>query len=147
MKIQTADDVRTWAAMMVEAKGEKFTPLSKGEQYVIARYILSNAVGEGPKPEQDVEQDKGMPEPPPQKAMEVPPPKTQEKVVNMSRGAAFHCKGLSAQQAFDEFLKWTADHAADSKVMDFSTGKQSIEAAFSYWLHEVITVHFTGEKK
>ena len=150
VKLNTEEDVRKWAEMIVDGKGEKFTPLSKGDQYVIARFIVK-AEQESTSAETvpQAEEDKGTAEPPsppdppeatPETKHEIetdlPPPAT----ATMTRSFAYHRAGYSVQQAYDEFLKWAADHPHESHVMDFSNGKQSTDAAFAYWLGEVITI-------
>ena len=47
-KIQNETDIIKWAEGIVSANGEKFTPLSKGEQFLIAKYILErrDTIGE-----------------------------------------------------------------------------------------------------
>lgn len=45
-------------------------------------------------------------------------------------------RGLDAQAAFDEFLKDRANDPKRYSVMDFSTGKKSVAAAFAFWLTE-----------
>ena len=143
-KIETADDVLQWARAIVAANGEKFTPLSKGEQFTIAKFIVSTEVNEGdandadaPKPrewkgessqeclvpQEDDVQERGM---------------TPVTTATMTRAYAYHRAQYSAQQAYDEFLKWAADHPKETSVMDFSTGAKSQVAAFAYWLGETI---------
>ncbi len=160
-KIETDADVLEWARTMVEAKGDKFTALSKGEQFVIAKYIMDIAFGDGETPERDsvgktavnpeaatatatkVEDD--IPPPPP------PMPSVQGDSVSapldpptskatMTRAYAYHRAGLDVQQAYDKFLEWCKDHPKSKEVMDFSTGHKSVDAAFAYWLGEIITV-------
>ena len=45
-------------------------------------------------------------------------------------------RGLDAQAAFDEFLNDKAKDPKRYSVMDFSTGKKSVAAAFAFWLTE-----------
>ena len=40
--IRTDQEIVEWAKDVFNAKGEKFTPLTKGDQYAIAQYILAN---------------------------------------------------------------------------------------------------------
>ena len=142
--IQNDSDVRQWAEMIVKANGEKFTPLTKGEQYLIAKYIMSSAESTSP-----TIPDNGVPKPSP-----APNPEqeatTQEQnqnelkhppMMKMTRGVAFHFSGFTAQQAFDKFLEETKGKNDMSKVMDFSTGRQSVDAAFAYWLNEILNVN------
>ena len=58
----------------------------------------------------------------------------------MTRGYAYHRAGCDAQQAFDKFIQWVKEHPKDGAVMDFSTGVKSVDAAFAYWLNEIITL-------
>lgn len=166
-KITDNMDVYEWAKEMVAAKGEKFTPLSKGEQYVIAQYIVSLTprvaadlisqtpeVTEEPSADNGAEQlpgpweespceDNGVPtdwcmskykEGNPNSPREYVPPTT----ATMTRGYAYHRAGLDAQQTFDKFLEWGKKHPKELSVMDFATGRKSSDAAFAYWLHEII---------
>lgn len=147
VKLNTEEDVRKWAEMIVDGKGEKFTPLSKGDQYVIARFIVKTE--QEPTSADTVpqaEEDKGTAEPPEppevkietnnEKQTDIPPPAT----ATMTRSYAYHRAGYTVQQAYDEFLKWAADHPHESHVMDFSNGKESTDSAFAFWLGEIITV-------
>ena len=153
-KIETDADVLEWAWTMVGAKGDKFTPLSKGEQFVIAKYIVANANGMAStetheKPEQITAtvtnwEDDIPPPPPPMPSVQgdsvtVPlePPTSK---ATMSRAYAYHRAGFDVQQAYDKFLEWCKDHPKSREVMDFSTGHKSVDAAFAYWLGETITV-------
>lgn len=40
--IRTDQEIVEWARDVSNAKGEKFTPLTKGDQFAIAQYILAN---------------------------------------------------------------------------------------------------------
>ena len=118
-KIENRADVLEWAQTIVEGNGEKFTVLSKGEQYVIAKAILDMTTKEetpDAKPVMEV--------------AEVIPAKGGV----MTRAEAFHREGFDAQKVFDKFLDWCKDHPQDREVMDFSNGKKSTDAAFAYWL-------------
>ena len=154
-KIQTTDDIRKWAEEIVAAKGEKFTPLSKGDQYKIARFILGLGECEKPMAVNEVQNDQ------PQEVQTAPHETTQQnsqdeskpkpcedngESVKMTRGAAMHLAGHSAQKAFDEFLKWCDEHRGEKEVMDFSTGQRSISASYAYWLSEIVNVHFKGKE-
>lgn len=151
-KIQSEADVLQWAEGMVAANGDKFTPLSKGEQFIIAKYIYDrrDTIGEeqrevvppcGADTPQTEVTDKTIPEEPNEK-----PQNADNPTIKMSRGAAFHLAGLTAQNSYDEYLKWIKDHPQEKEVMDFSTGRKSEAAAYSYWLSEIINVHFTDKK-
>lgn len=174
--IKCSDDVLGWARMIVDAKGEKYTPLSKSDLYQIALCITAgeqcgraaeadrpdppanwNAAG-GPPPappsvedeERKGDERKGdAPPPPPQKGdgvdldalrVNLLPPVTTAVV---TRGNAYHRAGFGAQKAYDKFLAWAAEHPSEGRVMDFSTGALSANAAFAYWLAEVIEVELT----
>lgn len=130
--ITTNEDIRQWAEMIVAAKGEKFTPLTKGEQYLIAQYIMSSMQSSAPP---------DTPEPTPETPSEQiqMPPKAAETIF-LTRGAAYHRAGFSAQEVFDKFLTDAKEHKCDTKVMDFSTGRQSPDAAFAYWLSQTIEI-------
>ena len=137
--IQNDSDVRLWAETIVKANGEKFTPLTKGEQYLIAKYIMGSAESTSP-----TGSDKGVPDPSPVPTPEQESPTPEQKqeeqrhppMMQMTRGVAFHFSGVTAQQAFDKFLEETKGKSDMAKVMDFSTGRQSTDAAFAYWLNE-----------
>ena len=58
----------------------------------------------------------------------------------MTRAYAYHRAGFDVQQAYDKFLEWCKEHPKCKEVMDFSTGHKSVDAAFAYWLGEIITV-------
>lgn len=145
-KIETADDVRQWARAIVAANGEKFTALSKGEQFTIAKFIVATEVNEGdandadaPKPREwkgESSQDCQVPQEDEAQERGISPVTT----ATMTRAYAYHRAQYSAQQAYDEFLKWAADHPKETSVMDFSTGAKSQVAAFAYWLGETISI-------
>lgn len=155
-KIETDSDVRDWAKAVVEANGEKFTPLSKGEQFVIARLIVGMNDGCGGEDTPSTEEAK--PEAPTETATEVhadvpfPSPSTSPReccsctvsdrptpqTVQCTRFEGLHRSGLSAQQAYDIFLEWCEEHPKEGSVMDFSTGAKSRDAAFSYWLCDTV---------
>lgn len=159
-KIETDADVLEWARTMVEAKGDKFTALSKGEQFVIAKYIMDCSTGafpdtepqeEPPPPQAEEPKDeepRGAPDPdglgtlsrspvcPPNPPSEMPP----TSKATMTRAYAYHRAGFDVQQAYDKFLEWCKEHPKCKEVMDFSTGHKSVDAAFAYWLGEIITV-------
>lgn len=107
-KIDKGHDVLEWARMIVDAKGEKFTALSKTEQLVIARFIVESQSTPAPENEQ----------------------------VGEPQGDSYIQIGCDcdAQQAFDKFLSWCKDHPKEKEVMDFSTGEKSVAAAFAFWL-------------
>lgn len=131
--INTAEDVRTWAKTIVEADGNKFIPLSKGDMLAIAKYILSSeestyvfttTTSEGVQPNSekygDVDKSDSVPE------------------NKHTRMYVLHKEGISTQQAYDRYLEWAKEHPKDAVVMDFSTGVKSNVAGFAYWLGEEI---------
>jgi hypothetical protein len=133
--------------MIVEANGEKFTPLTKGDQYAIAKYILG--VGEGtskPTPVTEETQQDDTTLPPQDKPSEPPRAAVRDalnnpiRTVTMTRGYAYHRANFTAQEAYDKYLEEVKKGSADKQVMDFSTGRQSHDAAFAYWLSETIEV-------
>lgn len=141
-KIETDADVLDWAKWIVDAKGEKFTPLSKGEQYAIARYVVGSA-GCGSHDEGDEPSDSGWtdeadnPIPPNlSECASVTEDRSEEQKERMraTRVELFHRDGLDAQQAFDRYLSWLQDHPREKTVMDFSTGRLIDGAGFAYWL-------------
>ena len=187
-KIETATDVVEWANSVVEAKGEKFTALSKGEQFVIAKYIVANADGKAEEPKDEGVREAPDPDElgtpsrtpvcppnplgemlaadvnpfpqdelgtpprnpvcPPNPLGEMPaadvnlfPQAPTATTVTMTRGYVYHQMGLDAQQTFDKFLAWGKDHPKEMSVMDFSTGRKSTDAAFAYWLNEIMSVN------
>ena len=171
-KIETETDVIEWATAIEKAKGERFTPLSKSEQLVIARYVMAHgpAASErenAPEP-LEVSEAKSATQPndtfgkersgvfcTPESygvdRAENADPIFQEGLEfgvgrSVSRGEAYRKIGLDAQQVFDKFLEWGRAHPKETMVMDFMTGRQSIDAAFSYWLCEKIQIQ-TGIQK
>lgn len=150
-KIETDSDVREWAKEVVEANGDRFTPLSKGEQFVIAKFIVGENGGCGGH---DTTSDAEVkPETATATAEEVhadvPPPSTTEaqngcsvsvsenptmQTIQVTRSDFLRRSGYDVQQAFDKFLKWCKEHPKEGSVMDFSTGVKSRDAAFAYWL-------------
>lgn len=151
-KIETEADVREWAKAVVEAKGEKFTALSKGEQFVIAKYVVDysmaipdmapdTAPDNEPQAEPQAEQEDPHGDPETEPIHPTPAaPVADSTTATMTRGYAYHRAGCDAQQAFDKFLEWVKNHPKDGSVMDFSTGTKSVDAAFAYWLNEIITL-------
>ena len=158
-KIETEADVREWAKAVVEAKGEKFTALSKGEQFVIAKYVVDYSMAipdmapdtapdtEPQEEPQTPQAEPYMPEEGPHGDPETEPlhptpaaPVADSTTATMTRGYAYHRAGCDAQQAFDKFLEWVKNHPKGGSVMDFSTGTKSVDAAFAYWLNEIITL-------
>lgn len=152
-KIETEADVREWAKAVVEAKGEKFTALSKGEQFVIAKYVVNYSMAiPDMAPDTEPQAEPLTPEPLTPQAEPHGDPETEplhptpsapvadSTTATMTRGYAYHRAGCDAQQAFDKFLEWVKNHPKDGSVMDFSTGTKSVDAAFAYWLNELITL-------
>ena len=153
-KIENEADVRAWAVAVVEAKGEKFTALSKGEQFAIAKYIVEKSqtgLPDEAKPDNEAIADAADSLPKAEETATPPPPPLPESstpnpvpcklsTATMTRAYAYHRAGLDVQQAYDRFLEWCEDHPKGKEVMDFSTGHKSVDAAFAYWLGEIITV-------
>lgn len=147
-KIETEADVLEWARAVVEAKGEKFTALSKGEQFVIAKYVVDYSMAipdmapdTEPQEEPQAEQEDPHGDPETEPLHPTPAaPVADSTTATMTRGYAYHRAGCDAQQAFDKFLEWVKNHPKDGSVMDFSTGTKSVDAAFAYWLNELITL-------
>ena len=89
---------------------------------------------------------KGNTEPPEQNPQEPPQTAVKEvlenpvRTVTMTRGYAYHRAGFKAQEVYDKFLADAKKGNTESKVMDFSTGRQSVDAAFAYWLAQTIEV-------
>lgn len=168
-KLETKADIVEWAKVIVEAKGEKFTPMSKGDLYAVATYILEkeqedlekvvNAEGDGkdmptPKAPGTAEEgiveegqkdypDEGCPAhgDPMQECME------NSAIISgtynllpMTRAEFYRKNKCPVQRVYDEFLKWCAENPSEGNVMDFSTGVYNKGAAFAYWLQDVITV-------
>lgn len=150
-KIETDADVREWAKAVVEANGEKFTPLSKGEQFVIARLIVgtNDGCGFGDTDAAEEVKQEATTATAEEVHEDVPPPPTTEspsgdsvivpdmpktQTVQVPRFECLRRSGLDAQQAYDKFLKWCDEHPKEGSVMDFSTGVKSRDAAFAYWL-------------
>lgn len=170
-KIETRTDVLEWAQSVVSANGEKFTALTKGDQYTIAKYIVDTLDGETQPPKDEPKAEypttatdepiKGNPEAATPTAPTATPTETptaptaptattspkpnyalapQAQKAIMTRSYAYHRAGFDAQQVFDKFLEWCKEHPKSNEVMDFSTGRKSSDAAFAYWLADLITV-------
>ena len=133
-KIETEADVRAWAMMMVSANGDKFTPLSKGEQFAIAKYIVETSQTGEVKPDNVPKAEDDIP-PPPRN-----PVPCELSTSTMTRAYAYHRAGFDVQQVFDKFLEWGKEHPKQMEVMDFSNGQKSVAAAFAFWLGEIVTV-------
>ena len=155
--INSTQDVIAWAKEIVAANGDKYTPLSKDDQYAIAKYIMETATtveDKAPEAEKDTSPAQpptavGTADPKPA-VVEVRKPTHEETcstsggktttTAQMMRSYALHRAGYTVQQAYDEFLKWSKEHPKEATVMDFSTGVKSNNAAFAYWLAEIISV-------
>ncbi|MGN0130689.1 MAG: hypothetical protein ACI4CE_07375 [Methanomethylophilus alvi] len=155
--IKTADDVRAWAKMIVDAKGDMYTPLAKADMLVIAQFIMDAVTPKDyaeedkthvqpVEPEQEKPQEEDVPTVPSPSQTEVgtacPDTKSGVSTVTMMRGYALHRAGFTVQQAYDKFLEWSKGHPKEASVMDFSTGVRSANAAFAYWLAETTSVEF-----
>ena len=162
--ITTADDVREWARMIVEAKGEKYTPLAKGDLYAIAKYVLECGMSAEKPPEQpdvpspeaiktavgtaksikdiEVEDGRFVSEDEFRRRGGSTSTADQDHTIEtkVMRCVGLHEKGVAVQKAYDEFLEWSKSHPKEASVMDFSSGVRSNNAAFAYWLTELVTV-------
>ena len=163
--IMTDQEIVEWAKDVANAKGEKFTPLTKGDQYAIAQYILErcNTSKEGGDATETDAKVAGVT--PDDKVVEVKNPDLIDPHAcwaQVSKGATKEeCdaakemvgdgdKGIirrqllvnrgidTPQKAFDEFLKYTERHREEAVVIDFSNGVQSTAAAFAWWLTQRI---------
>lgn len=157
-------DVIKWARETVEAKGAKFTPLSKDDQLAIAEFIVASeaSASSGGNPMDDME---GVPANAPAEAAAAPIPDQEgipakpehtegkeetetkaepqseekdEKYVHVRRADRLRKCGMDAQAAYDEFLMWASENPRESFVMDFATGEKNVGAAFAYWLNEMV---------
>lgn len=149
--IKTDTDVLEWAKTIVDANGEKYTPLSKGDIFTIAQFVVNGCKAtdvKQPDEEKPVEEEKPTESIPEDVRDEHEPfdepahpevPSTAYPAVNATRAEWMHNAGWSAQKAFDTFIEWCAKHPKDGSVMDFSNGQKSVEAAFSYWLAKRVT--------
>ena len=163
--IKTSEDVLNWAKTIVDAKGEKYIPLAKADMLAIAQFIVDVRDSTKPiledKDPLEVEKDEEAPKLPPpfhtagdaadSKSI-VEETKTsgdlnntttcgkQTTTATMMRSYALHRAGFTVQQAYDKFLEWSKEHPKEASVMDFSTGVKSSNAAFAYWLSEILTV-------
>ena len=166
--IKTADDVREWAKTIVDAKGDKYIPLAKADMLAIAQYIVDWEEYRKQDGKPELEDDKPATPPPSQTAVGVADQKPKSEVwgqptkpstddtsitggtsttggkttttATMTRGYALHRAGSTTQQAYDKFLEWSKENPKEATVMDFSTGVKSANAAFAYWLAEIISV-------
>lgn len=167
--IKTKEDIRTWAKIIVDGKGEKYIPLGKADMLAIAKYVYHGycnltedlEVKDDMPPHTDTEAEPQAKEPSPDRdaAVKTADEKTSVEEVNplvanttsttvdsattkatMTRGYALHRAGFTVQQAYDKFLDWSKEHPKEASVMDFSTGVRSANAAFAYWLAEIVSV-------
>ena len=139
-KIETVADVREWARSMVDANGDKFTPLSKGDQFVIAKYIVETDKDMEARPDSAEMENAADSLPKAEDNIPPPPRNPVPCTATMTRAYAYHRAGFDVQQVYDKFLEWCNTHPKEKEVMDFSTGHKSIDAAFAYWLGELISV-------
>lgn len=155
MGISTSEEILAWAKDTVAGGGTKYTVLSKSEQFAIASYICegANTVG-GVSSSKEIEPK--MVEPPSEGLIDTSAAWAQKSVgeadkpqdtdakeesipikKGMSRRESLVARGIkSPQAAYEEFLRYAQKHPIEAKVMDFSNGKQSIAAAFAWWLTE-----------
>ena len=162
--IKTKADVLAWAKMILDGKGEKYTPLGKADMFAIAKYVEYGygnltedlEVKDMPPPHSpEAEPQAERPSPEAEKPADVPakeeadpapvhpttvPSGGETRKATMTRGYALHHAQFTTQQAYDKFLEWSREHPKEGVVMDFSTGVKSTNAAFAYWLMENIVV-------
>lgn len=158
-------DVIKWARETAEAKGSKFTPLSKDDQLAIAEFIVSASVASADSGRNPMDGMEGVPAESPSKEAAAPipdqkgvptepehaegvgetetkaepqPEEKDEKHVYVRRADRLRKRGMDAQTAYDEFLGWAAENPRESFVMDFATGEKNAGAAFAYWLNEMV---------
>lgn len=145
-KLETKNDILEWANIIVEAKGEKFTPMSKGDLYVVAKYILEKE-GEvnidGDRKDEITTEAPGTAEDGTVYQVQRDEPidgwsATEEckdnRKVSVTRAVFYQEQKCSAQRVYDEFLKWCETNPQEANVMDFSNGTYNKGAAFAYWL-------------
>ena len=162
--INNNEDVLAWAKTIVEGKGEKYSVLSKGDQFAIATYITEladkecPAVGEGvtsgistTTPEEARETYAG--DPPNDFAiahpevcqtrgrvdtdtMTLPKDDVNQPTIPMRTvREVLLAKGIkTAQEAYDAFLKATAGDEKSRRVIDFSNGVMNVGPAFTWWV-------------
>lgn len=156
-KLETKNDIIEWAKVIVDAKGEKFTPMSKGDLYAVASFILEkeqedsekvvNAEGDGmdvptaetPGMAEDgtVDQEKNDNSTEGWKDYEEKDYDLGEhpsRYVSCTRASYYSELQWSAQKVYDVFLKWCETNPQEANVMDFSNGTYNKGAAFAYWL-------------
>lgn len=149
-KLETKNDIIEWARIIVEAKGEKFTPMSKGDLYAVASFILekegvinidgdkkdeiktecpSTTEGGTVDQEKNDNSTEGCKDYEEQGCEDVPP-----RYVSCTRASYYSELQWSAQKVYDVFLKWCETNPQEANVMDFSNGTYNKGAAFAYWL-------------
>ena len=149
------EDIENWANETLTAAGDKFTALSKNDQFMLAKYIVDSVnrfhplhLGEGGIVRTNVEGKEKIVDVPPASEpkddkVELKPMPMSKRIdppttVKIMRRKKFADEGKDAQAAYDEFLQWAAENQRDAFVMDFSNGKSEPAAAFAYWLTEPV---------
>lgn len=161
-KLETKNDIIEWAKIIVEAKGEKFTPMSKGDLFAVASFILEK---EGEESEKDENQNSERKDETTTESLGTAEDGTVDhdnstegckayeeqeceeflfRGVSCTRANFFHDQRSSAQRVYDEFLKWCETNPQEANVMDFSNGTYNKGAAFAYWLQG--RMQFRGKK-
>ena len=140
--IKTKEDVLAWAKVIVAAKGEKYTPLAKGDMFAIANFIVEAACpADAPKcieTKPDAEREKSQTDAPMKPMTTDTSAAKRNGLMPMPRSQLLRNAGFTVQQAYDKFLEWGNEHPKEAAVMDFSTGVRSKNAAFAYWLSEMV---------
>lgn len=157
MEIKTKKDIIEWANNIMAGEGKAYIPLSKSGMYAVASLILelwdknkeAAAGGEPPKSSPEVGEAQEQPKDADwghdaqgdfATTSSIDTQHDGSVFVTMPRGNALHHEGLTAQAAYDRFLKWSKDNPKEGMVMDFSTGTKSANAAFAYWLMKNVVV-------
>ena len=159
MEIKTKKDIIEWANNIMAGEGKAYIPLSKSGMYAVASLILelwdknketaagreppksSPEVGEVQEQDADWGLDAQLDAQDDFATTSITDTQHDGSVfVTMPRGNALHHEGLTAQAAYDRFLKWSKDNPKEGMVMDFSTGTKSANAAFAYWLMKNVVV-------
>lgn len=138
--IQTEEDIRKWAEGVVAANGEKFTPLTKGEQFIIAKCIMSLLGASSQKNNAEAGKQEPTTATQPSGGELKDVLNNPKRTVTMTRGFAYHHAKFGVQEVYDKFLDDVKNNKAEGRVMDFATGRQSTDAAFAYWLIQTIEV-------
>lgn len=149
--ITSKETMEEFIGKIIDGQGNFFKPLSKSDLYKLATRIreleaeikqLRDSTRESDTPQMTLFDDHDTT--PAHDAVDdghdashddgggdtMPPPAMPPRRVDIAY------RGLDAQAAFDEFLNDKAKDPKRYSVMDFSTGKKSVAAAFAFWLTE-----------